>query len=861
MVLIRVRVVAGDLTAIVALVILIRVRVVADGLIAVIADVILIGVRVVADDLTAIVALVVLIRVRALAQDRVADVAPVVLVGVGAGLDHSAHDTHRASAGVGAVAVVEYLTAPGVGRVGGNGIAAVRTRLRRGAVAVIHDVVEAFILGPAAGAGPPVACRIALPPCAHLMGMLIAVLVGKHRYGPVRRRQILASAVPRMGAAGAARDERCQYRAIAEPDAVPGRHLAHRRIFVLVAAGCGPLRRGVQIAAVLEAIALLAFAAAGSNAGHDAADVLRIGRRQGAHIVAVPKRQRLRGVISEHTEPPRDAAQVGKALGSKDLDLAGIVAVGDQSVAADLTDDAGARQLSGHGTEVGTAGDGEVAVGVAENAHKPAGRLTAGDSGGVDAVGDGDRSRASAQKAAGIAAGDGDAARHGQVLEDGIVRVSEKTRVIRGAVDVQVLDGMAAAVKDAAIGVLRAADGRPELVLQVDVRRQHGAGGVLRLTAAVDGITEEPQLLRRGDAVGVLLRAGARQGFAPLGGKGHVPVDGGVEVVDRAGSVQPRHKGPAVLLGVVRRRDPRALPDELLCVFRAAVPIGHGGGGDVGLRGVGRAVDHIAGIDGLAAELGVLVHGQPAIECAAGDVALRGDRAVERAAGEVAAEFPIVILGYVGHVATRIQHSDAAMENTAPNVARAGDIAGEDRGRLPVRVVDGVGGLDLTILIAIVASHIHRALHPAAVGIEEAAGIVDGIGRVKIHIDRGAVFDGACLGIVLFGGRAARDAGILPQLQLSKGDQGHAAAAFRLAAGDRSVQNRHRAVCVAVDRQAAAVVGGLAVLDAAAGDPDGTPGCQDAAAVLGRAAADDAAGHGDGAGLGIDRAAAGTVIG
>ena len=128
--------------------------------------------------------------------------------------------------------------------------------------------------------------------------------------------------------------------------------------------------------------------------------------------------------------------------------------------------------------------------------------------------------------------------------------------------------------------------------------------------------------------------------------------------------------------------------------------------------------------------------------------------------------------------------------------------------------------------------------------------MVDGIGRLKIHIDRSAV-----------GGFAARDAGVLPQLQLSKAHQGHAAAVFRLTAGDRSVQNRHRAVCVAADRQAAAAFACLAVLDAAAGDPDSAGNCGDPAAGHGRAAADDAAGHGDGAGLGIDRAAADTVIG
>ncbi len=127
--------------------------------------------------------------------------------------------------------------------------------------------------------------------------------------------------------------------------------------------------------------------------------------------------------------------------------------------------------------------------------------------------------------------------------------------------------------------------------------------------------------------------------------------------------------------------------------------------------------------------------------------------------------------------------------------------------------------------------------------------MVDGKGRAKIHIDRGAV-----------GGRAARDAGVLPQLQLSKAHQGHAAAAFRLTAGDRSVQNRYL-VCMVADIQAAAAFACLAVFDAAAGDPDGTPGCRDAAAGHGRAAADDAAGHGDGAGLGIDCASVGAVVG
>ena len=89
--------------------------------------------------------------------------------------------------------------------------------------------------------------------------------------------------------------------------------------------------------------------------------------------------------------------------------------------------------------------------------------------------------------------------------------------------------------------------------------------------------------------------------------------------------------------GYIRLDSFLARLDDLLGIDPAplTVVIGHGDRRAVGLRGVGRVVDHIAGIDGLAAELGVLVHGQPAIECAAGDVALRGDRAVERAAGNI----------------------------------------------------------------------------------------------------------------------------------------------------------------------------------------------------------------------------------
>ena len=67
---------------------------------------------------------------------------------------------------------------------------------------------------------------------------------------------------------------------------------------------------------------------------------------------------------------------------------------------------------------------------------------------------------------------------------------------------------------------------------------------------------------------------------------------------------------------------------------------------------------------------------------------------------------------------------------------------------------------------------------------------------------------------------------------------------------------------MAADRQAAAASACLAVLDAAAGDPDGTPGCKDAAAAHGRAAGDDAALHGKGSpGVNVYAAAVGAVVG
>ena len=228
----------------------------------------------------------------------------------------------------------------------------------------------------------------------------------------------------------------------------------------------------------------------------------------------------------------------------------------------------------------------------------------------------------------------------------------------------------------------------------------HGRGN--RLIPTDESITLSCRVGRCGNLRAVVLRDGLDGAAAvgvegdgvliccPSGCQGHVLRHSGVEVILRVVQI-PVRELITLSAGYIRLNSFLARLDDLLGVDPAplTVVIGHGDRRAVGVGDVGLVIDHSAGVHGLAAELCVLFHSQPAIVCAAGDMALRGDRAVERAAGEVAAEF----LPRCAHVPIRVRHGDAAMENTAPYVALAGDIAGKDRGRLPVRVVDGVGGL------------------------------------------------------------------------------------------------------------------------------------------------------------------------
>ena len=366
------------------------------------------------------------------------------------------------------------------------------------------------------------------------------LLPRQHRQAHIAAGQSLAAAVgiPRMHTAP--RDQSRQHRAVGERRGGPGRRLAHHG----VVAASGLIRRGVQIIAVLKPVALRSQGVIRYHSAHDAAGAIHSSLFQGAHIVAAPEGKRSRGIIITQTGPRRDTACIGIILCLGAFDLTGIVAVGYHSDAVDLADDAGSQRLGGHGTEIGAARDGK-GVGLVlggEYPHK-AGRLAAGHCGGVDAVGDGDRAHAVAQKAAAIAAGcaGGDAARYGQVPENRITRASEQACIRLAVVDIQVPDGISAAVKGAAVRLLDAlvlpdAYRRPELVLQVDVRRQHGAGsGVLRpAVLAVDDVAERLQILCVGDAVGVLLRAAARNDLAPLGLEGHRVEDRRIKTIRRS---------------------------------------------------------------------------------------------------------------------------------------------------------------------------------------------------------------------------------------------------------------------------------------------------------------------------------------
>ena len=229
------------------------------------------------------------------------------------------------------------------------------------------------------------------------------------------------------------------------------------------------------------------------------------------------------------------------------------------------------------------------------------------------------------------------------------MRASEQACIRLAVVDIQVPDGISAAVKGVAVRLLDApilpdAYGRPELVLQVDVRHQHGAGsGVLRLAVlAVDDVAERLQLLRVGDAVGVLLRAAARNDLAPPGGQDQVAGDRRIKVIRRAVLKQPVAEVEAVQFRVGGPDCLLVLIDDLdgIGSVRLPVVVGHGaaaigdGAGVAGIECAARKDAQIHGakvrsipvvhfpIKGAAADLAAERIGHLTVKCTVGDQSL-----------------------------------------------------------------------------------------------------------------------------------------------------------------------------------------------------------------------------------------------
>ena len=267
------------------------------------------------------------------------------------------------------------------------------------------------------------------------------------------------------------------------------------------------------------------------------------------------------------------------------------VAVGDGAVvgAADA-----ARIAAGDCAGVIAVLEGAV-VGAADAAHI----VAAGDRAAVGAVGDGAVFAVAADTAHIVAAGDRAGLAHRQVLNDAaFAQGAHKTLVVGGAVDRQVVDGVALAVKDACIGGVLAADGGPVVGSALvagdgDVVHQHRIGGDFlfhALQGAVDQGRKPEQLSGVGDLVGIPLQSGGlvlaavfaeAVAVAMVLGIGSrilvaEPVVGAVDVVavdDAVGAV--RHGGVVAVLAQI------LAPDVIIAGHGVVEQVAHLAGGKI----------------------------------------------------------------------------------------------------------------------------------------------------------------------------------------------------------------------------------------------------------------------------------------
>ena len=106
--------------------------------------------------------------------------------------------------------------------------------------------------------------------------------------------------------------------------------------------------------------------------------------------------------------------------------------------------------------------------------------------------------------------------RHRQIPDGAAVYIAEQADIMRAAVDGQIFDGMALAVKCAGVGRrprikgITNADWRPCFAVQINVFRQFGADfGVWFLCCIIHLIPEPFQPLGGANSIGVCLRAAA----------------------------------------------------------------------------------------------------------------------------------------------------------------------------------------------------------------------------------------------------------------------------------------------------------------------------------------------------------------
>ena len=258
--------------------------------------------------------------------------------------------------------------------------------------------------------------------------------------------------------------------------------------------GAQPIAVGDGAAAVVVAADAAHIAAAGDGA---AGDIARVGTAfdGAAEVVAAD---------AAHIAAAGDTARVGAAFDG----AAVVVAAADAAHMA-----AAEGNAVGDAARVGAAFNGAAVVVAADAAHSAA----AGDGARVGAAFDGAADVVAADAAHIFTAGDGAGLAQGQILDGtAIAQIAHKTLVVGGAVERQVVDGVARTVKGA--GVLVAvvcaviADGGPGLAAQVDVRSQYRAGGGVLfhvLQGAVDQTREPEQVIGRSnliDAVDLLGR-------------------------------------------------------------------------------------------------------------------------------------------------------------------------------------------------------------------------------------------------------------------------------------------------------------------------------------------------------------------